>query len=176
MYHVSTYYTTKVIAELPIIILNTLIYQIIFFFGIGLTVNAGHFFYCFFIWFLVSYCASAFGYFLSSVIEVAETAVMVGPIVMLPLILFGGFFSNLESIPDWIEWLQYLSPIRYGFEAIVRNEINQRGDIPPNVPNPLDYLSLNLSIALCIILLVILGIGLRAISMIFLKLSIKRFQ
>ena len=93
----------------------------------GLTKTAANFFFSYLIWILVVYCASALGFFLSSVVDAAETAAMLVPVIMLPIILFGGLFANLSSFPRWIFWLQYLSPIRYGFEALVRHEVKERG-------------------------------------------------
>ncbi|KAJ3191563.1 ATP-binding cassette sub- G member 1 [Irineochytrium annulatum] len=40
----------------------------------------------------------------------------------MPLMLFAGVFVQSASIPKWIGWLQYLSPIKYGFEALAKNE------------------------------------------------------
>ena len=53
-------------------------------------------------------------------------AVSLAGIIMMPLILFGGQFANSGDIQAWISWFQYISPVRYGFEAIVRNEFDLR--------------------------------------------------
>lgn len=42
--------------------------------------------------------------------------------VLLPLMLFSGFFLNSDSIPPYFEWISYLSPIKYGFTALAKNE------------------------------------------------------
>jgi ABC-type multidrug transport system permease subunit len=34
------------------------------------------------------------------------------PIVVVLMILFGGFYINVDSLPDAIAWLQYLSIMR----------------------------------------------------------------
>jgi len=44
----------------------------------------------------------------------------------MPLILFGGQFANPDAIPDWIGWIQYISPIRYGLESLTVNEFDNR--------------------------------------------------
>lgn len=76
--------------------------------------------------FLISQCAASFGYFVSSIFEKEEMAVALAPIVMMPLMLFGGQFANSGNIQAWISWFQYVSPIRYGFEALCRNEFDSR--------------------------------------------------
>ena len=35
------------------------------------------------------------------------------PLAILPVMIFGGLFVNLETIPDAFHWLQYISPIKY---------------------------------------------------------------
>jgi ATP-binding cassette subfamily G (WHITE) protein 1 len=112
--------------ELPVLIISPLVYQLIFYWGVGFQPDFGHFMYFYFITILVVFCSSGLGYFLSSSFSRPETAVMITPLVLLPLMLFGGLFSNVETIPAWIGWVQYLSPIRYGNEALIRSEFNGR--------------------------------------------------
>ncbi len=38
--------------------------------------------------------------------------------------MFGGFFVNLQSFPVWIDWMKYVSPFSYFFEAMARNEFD----------------------------------------------------
>jgi ATP-binding cassette, subfamily G (WHITE), eye pigment precursor transporter len=45
-----------------------------------------------------------------------------GPLFTMPMVLFGGFMSNVSNLPVWIGWMQYLSPIRYAFEIMVRTQ------------------------------------------------------
>ena len=44
---------------------------------------------------------------------------------LLPLFasLFGGFYINIESLPDWLRWVQYLSLMRFAFEGLIVNEL-----------------------------------------------------
>jgi ABC-type multidrug transport system permease subunit len=43
------------------------------------------------------------------------------PIIVLPVVLFSGFYKNRETLPGWIGWIEYISPIKYGFTAIATN-------------------------------------------------------
>ena len=43
------------------------------------------------------------------------------PMLIMPLILFSGFFKNSSNFMSWIGWFQYLSPVKYAFEAAMRN-------------------------------------------------------
>ena len=40
-----------------------------------------------------------------------------GPISTIPLVLFSGFFANLDDIPVYLKWVPYMSYVKYSFEA-----------------------------------------------------------
>lgn len=67
--------------------------------------------------------------------------------------------------------MQYISPIRYGLEALVRNEYEGKV-LLPNEPNPIEYLGFNIGMANCIIILVGITVILRLLSFVFLKIMV----
>ncbi len=36
--------------------------------------------------------------------------------------VFSGFLANLDTIPVFLRWIQYVSPMRYGYIAVAKNE------------------------------------------------------
>lgn len=55
-------------------------------------------------------------------------ALTIGPPLIIPFLLFGGYFLNSGSVPEYFKWLSYLSWFRYGNEALL---INQWADVGP---------------------------------------------
>jgi len=83
----------------------------------------------------------------------------------------------VESAPDWIEWIQYLSPIRYGFEAMLRIEYGDKFlSYNGLVFKPIERLDLDIGLAECFITLITLGVALRILALIALKVLVSRFQ
>lgn len=82
-----------------------MIYTLIVYFKIGLTITASQFFYFYLTTLLMAFCTSSIGYFLSSVVVKDETAVAMAPVVMMPLALFGGLLVNVSTLPKWIGWV-----------------------------------------------------------------------
>lgn len=39
------------------------------------------------------------------------------PMIIVPFILFGGFYSNNENLWDGVAWIEFISPFKYGFDA-----------------------------------------------------------
>jgi len=90
MYGVLPYYLAKVLVETPLISLLPMIYAVIVYFKIGLTITASQFFYFYLIILLLAHTAASMGYFLSSIFNNTETASAVSPIIIMPIMLFGG--------------------------------------------------------------------------------------
>ena len=69
MYSVTAYYMAKILVETPILALMPMIFSLIVYFGIGLTISAAQFFIFYAAIFLISQCAASWGYFVSSIFE-----------------------------------------------------------------------------------------------------------
>jgi ATP-binding cassette subfamily G (WHITE) protein 1 len=86
-------------------VITPLLFQIIVYFGVGLTVTVAKFFYFYLVMFLLVLASSAVGYFCSSLFVKAEDAVSISPTIVMPMVLFGGLFTNVDTYPSWITWL-----------------------------------------------------------------------
>mmetsp|Transcript_23228 Transcript_23228/g.36328 ORF Transcript_23228/g.36328 Transcript_23228/m.36328 type:complete len:194 (-) Transcript_23228:256-837(-) len=88
----------------------------------GLQNDAGKF-VIFFTTFTMNFNAGGgLGILVASLFSDVRIALVVAPPMILPLMIFSGFFINTESIPPYFDWIKYLSPIKYAFEAFVLNE------------------------------------------------------
>jgi ABC-type transport system involved in multi-copper enzyme maturation permease subunit len=62
-----------------------MIYTIIVYFKIGLTITVSQYFYFYLTALLLAFACSSIGYFLSSLVSKDETAVAMAPVLMMPL-------------------------------------------------------------------------------------------
>lgn len=102
VYKVLPYFLSKIIIEIPITLIMPAIISIILYFGIGLTITAGNFFNFYMTLAVLYFCASSYGYFLASIFNRIETAVLVAPLFIQPINLFGGYYANAGRYPAWI--------------------------------------------------------------------------
>jgi hypothetical protein len=59
-----------------------------------------------------------------SVFPDVQQAMQAGPAFIMPLMIFSGFYVNISSIGWWFRWISYISPVRYGFSAVIQNEMD----------------------------------------------------
>ena len=53
-----------------------------------------------------------------------QVALAFGPLATVIFMLFGGFYVNLDSIPVWLRWIRYISPIQWGFVGAAVNQFS----------------------------------------------------
>lgn len=65
---------------------------------------------------------------LGALISTATPSVLLAnilaPIIAVVFILFGGFYVNSSNIPKWFIWVEWLSPIKYSFAALMLNDLD----------------------------------------------------
>jgi ATP-binding cassette, subfamily G (WHITE), eye pigment precursor transporter len=128
MYGVMSYFISKSVIEIPFQLIFPFILAVCVYFAVGMTADAGRFFIFAAVLILDVLSATSLGFFIGCAIQNASVATAMVTILLLPFILFGGFFVNLDDIYVWLRWLQYLSPIRYSTEALLRNEFENNSE------------------------------------------------
>ena len=96
-------------------------------------------------------------------------------LVMIPFIVFAGFIINFDDVPVWLNWFQYLSPMRYSTEAMVYTEFEDNDDYI-NGEEVVERFNYNVGQYQSIAILLGIAIFLRIAALIFLKLTVKKVQ
>ena len=113
------------------------------------------------------------GYLISCIFNDFTVANMLAPILMMPFMLFGGFYANLNSLPGWLVWLKWLSPIKYASEALLWNEYKNS---PPGEYDLIGALGLNFGLWPAIGCNLAIAVGARIIAIIALKSLVQKAQ
>ncbi|XP_057379243.1 protein white-like [Daphnia carinata] len=122
MYRTDVYFICKSIADLPLFILFPFLFVLIPYFAIGLNPAADRFFIACGITILVANVASSFGFMISCLAGSTDVALALAPPLVIPLLLFGGFFLSNEDVPVYFDWMRYISWFMYGNEALSINQ------------------------------------------------------
>ncbi|RKP37286.1 P-loop containing nucleoside triphosphate hydrolase protein, partial [Dimargaris cristalligena] len=122
LYSLPSYFLAKNTVELPFVILSPFIFATITYWMFGLQADAGKFFIYVAVAICVALCGNGFGTFMACSIQNLEVTLALVPVVILPLMIFGGLFVNTGNAPAWLAWIQWISPIKYGFSALAHNQ------------------------------------------------------
>ncbi|KAJ0412726.1 hypothetical protein ATCC90586_002356 [Pythium insidiosum] len=120
LYNVVTWYLAKNLSELPFQFFFPAIFLVPAYFMIGFGNDATVFFTFYLFVMLNTSAATGLGYFVSCVAKRVDVAPIIGILLMLPFLIFGGLFLNSDSTPDYFIWLQQVSPIKYAFHGVMR--------------------------------------------------------
>lgn len=72
--------------------------------------------------FLIYNASSGYALILGTIFSDKQLAVTLTPVLIIPFMLFAGFFVNQENIPKFLIEFQYLSIFKYGYQALMLNE------------------------------------------------------
>lgn len=121
-YRVSSYFVGKTLADVPHQVIFPTIFGVIAYWMIGLNPGADRFFIFLLTNVVISVTAQSFGLLLSALIPSAEAAMGLSQLLTTVMMVFGGFYMNVVSIPVYFVWIYWISFFHFGFEALVLNE------------------------------------------------------
>ncbi|KAL0477703.1 ATP-binding cassette, subfamily G [Acrasis kona] len=122
MYTVLPYYLATTLAMVPNGLFLPLIFSIISYFMIGLNPSADRFFMHLLITEVACQSMQSVGMLMSYLFSNMGVAMAILPIANTTMMIFAGFYINVGSIPPWFIWIYWITPMHYGFEALVLNE------------------------------------------------------
>ena len=177
LYTIASYYTAKNIVETPVIlIINTILFTICYFTAGMRLVSAKYFFIWYGVLLLHTLCAQSLGYALGTMFSDINAAMSSANIIVMPFILFAGTLINEESMPRFLFWIKYLSPLKYAIETLSRNELQDNSEITylGGGNEFLDTLNFELTTGTCIGILAGMIFLYRIMAYIFLKLLVRK--
>lgn len=176
LYSISNYFLSKNIVETPFIIFSSSLFVTIVYFTVGFKYTASNFFLFLLAYNLEAMTAQSLGYMLGSLFSNVSAAMGSVNLLVLPFILFAGTLINEQTMPRWLFWLKYLSPLKYVNEIANTYEFTDNETItyPPGGKLILQSLNYDVGVELCYIILAIMVVAYRILAFIFLRLMVKK--
>ena len=124
MYKTAPYFWAKIISELPFSILTPVLFGVIVYYAIGYNPNAENFVMFLVILILIYNASSGYSLIISASFSDKQLAVTLTPVLIIPFMLFAGFFVSSDNIPIFLKEFEYLSIFKYGYESLMHNQFD----------------------------------------------------
>lgn len=167
LYGVVPYYVSKNLVDTPFSIITMMLFVTIVYFLAGLRLDVENFFIFFLIYILHAFISQSIGYCIGTLFKTVEEANLLANVIVMPLLVLGGFFINPDNMPVWLFWIRYISPFYYSFQAAAANEFF---DNPYFRSTVLSDFTVDMDMWHCIIIVFCLSIFIRVLGCFFLKL------
>jgi len=128
-YRPSAVVVARVLLDLPVILVQAIIFSIILYWMGSLTADAGNFFIYLLIVYTSTICITALYRMFAALSPTIDDAVRFSGIALNLLIIYVGYVipkQTLTSDVIWFGWLYYLNPVSYAYEAVLTNEFGGR--------------------------------------------------
>ena len=170
LYGVTSYFLSKMVSEFPAQVISVFLFTIIEYFAVNFNRNsASNYFVYLGVAILTNLVGTAYGNLAGVISKDVVAATIYSQTIAAPLMLFGGFFSNANSLSKSFYWIKYLSAFYYAFEALCINEFTGLKLNSDVTTHPLDQLGFPGEVWTSVGSLLLLELGCVVLTLIVLK-------
>ncbi|KAK9991985.1 hypothetical protein SO802_026970 [Lithocarpus litseifolius] len=122
LYPAWAYSIPASLLKIPLSLVDSILWTVITYYIIGYSPEVERFFFQFLLLFALHLESTSMCRFIASVFRTMVTASTCGALILVLIFLFGGFIIPRSSLPPWLRWGFWLSPMSYAEIGIALNE------------------------------------------------------
>ncbi|TGZ84441.1 hypothetical protein EX30DRAFT_131 [Ascodesmis nigricans] len=123
-YRPSAYALGLVLADLPQVAVQTLLWSVVIYFMAGLQQSASQFFTFLIITYFLTLALFSFFRSIAAFCGSLDVASRITGLAIQALVIYTGYLIPPESMHPWFSWIRWINPVAYSFESIMTNEFN----------------------------------------------------
>ncbi|KAL7210715.1 hypothetical protein ACSBR1_032132 [Camellia fascicularis] len=122
LYPAWAYSIPAAIVKIPFSLVESIVWTSITYYVIGYSPEVERFFCQFLLLFALHLASTSLCRFIASVFQTMVAATTFGSLILVLTFLFGGFLLPRSSLPPWLRWGFWVSPMTYGEIGVSLNE------------------------------------------------------
>ncbi|KAL8757198.1 MAG: hypothetical protein Q9199_002383 [Rusavskia elegans] len=134
-YRPSAYAIAQTVVDLPLVLVQVLLFDIVIYFMAGLARTPSQFFISLLILFVQTLSMYSFFRAIGALVASLDVATRITGVAVQALIVYTGYLIPPQKMHPWFKWLIWINPVQYGFEALMANEFYNLSIecVPPNL-------------------------------------------
>ncbi|KAG2197666.1 hypothetical protein INT47_002373 [Mucor saturninus] len=124
LYRPSAFYIATVIADIPLALIQVIVFELCVYFMMGFVLEAGKFFTFFIILVATNLCMNGFFRFWGAVSPNFFTASQLSSVLLIACLVYCGYQIPYTQMHPWLMWIYWINPLAYGYKALISNELN----------------------------------------------------
>ena len=122
-YRASSAYIAKLLAQLPLVAVATLVFALPVYWMMGLNPLMSRYLTFIVIVLVHALVATIMGIMISSGVPNVRVGQIIGPLLIVVFLIFGGQLVDTETAPAALSWIRWISIIFYTYTALAQNEM-----------------------------------------------------
>jgi len=124
MYHPAAFHLSQVLLDIPILLLQVILFSVISYWMYGLQPDAGKFFIYVAGLFITAMCITELFRMLGNLSPSMFLSQQVMGMLLILLLIYCGYFIPYWNMRPWLIWIFWINPIAYAFKGLYLNEMN----------------------------------------------------
>ncbi|KAF2739693.1 hypothetical protein EJ04DRAFT_287234 [Polyplosphaeria fusca] len=121
-YRPAAYAIAQTVVDVPLVLVQVLIFDIVVYFMANLQRTASQFFISILLLWLLTMTMYAFFRSMGALVGSLDAATRITGVAIQILIVYTGYLIPPSKMHPWFSWLRWINPVQYGFEALMANE------------------------------------------------------
>ncbi|KAG2177326.1 hypothetical protein INT43_007983 [Umbelopsis isabellina] len=123
LYHPSAFYIAQVILDIPLGIIQVIIFQLCVYFMMGLDLDAGKYFTFMVTIFFLNLTMNGFFRFCGAVSPNFFVATQLAGMALICVFTYTGYQIQYSHMHPWLSWIYWIDPVTYAFKVLISNEM-----------------------------------------------------
>ncbi|KAF2003738.1 hypothetical protein P154DRAFT_572918 [Amniculicola lignicola CBS 123094] len=121
-YRPSAYALAQTFIDVPLVLVQVFIFDIVVYFMAGLSRTASQFFISLLFLWIITMTMYAFFRAIGALVESLDSATQITGVAIQALVVYTGYLIPPAKMHPWFSWLRWINPVQYGFEGLMANE------------------------------------------------------